>query len=211
MGNLTLTGYNTEYSDHAFKKKRDMQGGFRESPLKLNDTLRTLENWDESAIKMRAEKLGALAATVWSSPFLSTETLEAYRPNVEKVAGYNINDHPLLVNRSPMHILFKAFRKEVLALDVCVTEEFLKRYVAYKAETNFVDVAPQKERLRLCLNMQFHELHDSKELSRDVTNIGHDGTGDVEIGFSKLDELAYVMGLVRQAFEKQIGTSEAET
>lgn len=35
------------------------------------------------------------------------------------------------------------FRKEVLALSPVVTEEFLKLYVAYKAETNFVDVVPQ--------------------------------------------------------------------
>jgi hypothetical protein len=31
--------------------------------------------------------------------------------------------------------VFEAFRKEVLALDPCVGEEFLKLYVAYKAET----------------------------------------------------------------------------
>ena len=51
--------------------------------------------------------------------------------------------------------LFDAFRKEVLALDPCVTEEFLKLYVAYKAETNFVDVVPQAKRLLLTLNMPF--------------------------------------------------------
>jgi predicted transport protein len=38
----------------------------------------------------------------------------------------------------------------VVALDPCVSEEFLKLYVAYKAETNFVDVVPQAKRLRLC-------------------------------------------------------------
>ncbi len=48
-----------------------------------------------------------------------------------------------------MREVFEAFRKEVLALDPCVTEEFLKLYVAYKAETNFVDVVPQAKRLRL--------------------------------------------------------------
>jgi len=31
LGNLTLTGYNPEYSDHPFAKKRDMDGGFKES------------------------------------------------------------------------------------------------------------------------------------------------------------------------------------
>ena len=42
LGNLTLTGYNSEYSDHAFDRKRDMQGGFKDSPLRLNDGLGTL-------------------------------------------------------------------------------------------------------------------------------------------------------------------------
>ncbi len=36
LGNLTLTGYNSEYSDRPFTEKRDMDGGFKESPLKLN-------------------------------------------------------------------------------------------------------------------------------------------------------------------------------
>ena len=63
-----------------------------------------------------------------------------------------------------MRELFEAFRKEVLALDPCVTEEFLKLYVAYKAETNFVDVVPQAKRLRLSLNMEFPEINDPKWL-----------------------------------------------
>ena len=52
-----------------------------------------------------------------------------------------------------MQELFEHFRKEVLALDRCVSEEFLKFYVAYKAETNFVDVVPQAKQLLLSLNM----------------------------------------------------------
>ncbi len=39
LGNLTLTGYNSEYSDRSFAEKRDMQGGFRQSPLRLNQGL----------------------------------------------------------------------------------------------------------------------------------------------------------------------------
>lgn len=35
-GNLTLTGYNCEYSNQSFEEKRDMHGGFSESPLHLN-------------------------------------------------------------------------------------------------------------------------------------------------------------------------------
>ena len=210
LGNLTLTGYNAEYSDRPFSEKRDMKGGFRESPLKLNEGLRSLDKWDEVAIKNRAERLAAVAAGVWTVPSLQAEVLESYRPHGKKTAGYTIDDHPQLAIGSPMRDLFEIFRKDVLALDQCVSEEFLKLYVAYKAETNFVDIVPQKSRLRLSLNMQFHELHDPKGQAKDVTNLGRWGNGDIEVSLSKPKEVPYVIGLVRQAFEKQMGNAEAE-
>ena len=210
LGNLTLTGYNAEYSDRPFSEKRELKGGFRESPLKLNEGLRNLDKWDEAAIKNRAERLAAVAAGVWAVPSLRAEVLESYRPRGEKAGGYTIDDHQQLAIGSPRRDLFESLRKDVLALDPCVSEEFLKLYVAYKAETNFVDIVPQKSRLRLSLNMQFHELHDPRVLAKDVTNLGRWGNGDVEVGLSKPEELPYVMGLVRQAFEKQMGNAEAE-
>jgi len=210
IGNLTLTGYNTEYSDRPFVEKRDMKGGFKESPLRLNKGLGCLDTWNEAAIQARAQRLVALAAKVWASPSLPAEVLEMYRPKAEGLGGYTIEDHAQLAEGGPMRPLFEAFRKEVLALDPCVTEESLKLYVAYKAETNFVDVEPQSKRLRLSLNMQFHELHDPKELAKDVTNLSRWGNGDAEVGLSSVEELPYVMGLVRQAFEKQMGNGVAD-
>lgn len=53
--------------------------------------------------------------------------------------------------------------------------------------------------------MHVHDLNHSKELARDVTNLGRWGNGDVEIGLSDASELPYVMGLIRQAFERQMG------
>ena len=81
LGNLTLTGYNSEYSDRAFIEKRDMKGGFRESPLKLNRGLGTVEKWDETAVKSRAEHLALFATEVWTAPSLQAEVLERYRPH----------------------------------------------------------------------------------------------------------------------------------
>jgi len=200
LGNLTLTGYNSRYSDRPFVEKRDMEGGFRESPLHLNKGLGVIDSWNETTIKQRAERLALLACDVWRAPDLSAEVLASYHPIVPKPGVYTIDDHMYLAKSSPVRPLFDAFRKEVLALDPCVTEEFLKLYVAYKAETNFVDVVPQAKRLRLSLNLQFHELNDPKGLAKDVTNIGRWGNGDVEVGLAKLEELPYIMGLVRQAF-----------
>jgi predicted transport protein len=204
LGNLTLTGYNSQYSDRPFAEKRDMEGGFKESPLRLNEKLGVLEKWDENAIQRRASRLATLACEVWEAPSLSAELLAGYQ-KIVKPDIYTIDDHPHLAESCPMRPLFDAFRKDVLALDPCVTEEFLKLYVAYKAETNFVDVVPQAKRLRLSLNLQYHELIDPKKLAKDVTNLGRWGNGDVEIGLTKLDDIPYIMGLVRQAFEKQMG------
>jgi uncharacterized protein with ParB-like and HNH nuclease domain/predicted transport protein len=210
LGNLTLTGYNAEYSDRPFADKRDMSGGFKESPLRLNEGLGALDSWDEHAIRTRAARLAEWAAKVWALPSLPADVLMAYRPKAERAAGYTLADHPQLADDSPMRLLFEVFRKEVLALDPCVNEEILKLYIAYKAETNFVDVVPQKSRLRLSLNLHYHELHDPRHLAKDVTNLGRWGNGDVEVGLSKYEELPYVMGLVRQAFERQMGNGEAE-
>ena len=211
LGNLTLTGYNAEYSDRPFAEKRDMEGGFKESPLRLNVGLGALDSWDEDAIRARARRLAAEAVRVWAPPALPAEVLESYRPKVERPGGYTLADHAQLAENSPMRPLFEALRKEVLALDPCVNEEILKLYVAYKAETNFLDVVPQKSRLRLSINLRFHELNDPRGIAKDVTNLGRWGNGDVEVAMSTPEELPYVLGLVCQAFEKQMGNGEGES
>jgi uncharacterized protein with ParB-like and HNH nuclease domain/predicted transport protein len=205
LGNLTLTGYNAEYSDRPFAEKRDMEGGFAQSPLKLNTGLGQLAQWNEEAIKTRAGRLADQARAVWPVPSLDADTLSAYRPEKAAVAGrYGLTNHPHLLTPG-IRELFQAFRKEVLALDPCVTEEFLKLYVAYKAETNFVDVVPQAKRMRLSLNMPFADLSDPRGLCKDVTGLGRWGNGDVEVGLTSLGELPYVIGLVRQSYERQMG------
>lgn len=204
LGNLTLTGYNSEYGDRSFTDKRDMEGGFKASPLKLNTGLGQLEQWNENTIKARAERLAKEAIQIWKAPDLAADVVDAYRPKAAPATAYTIDDHAHLL-ASPIKELFEAFRKEVLALDPCVTEEFLKLYVAYKAETNFVDVVPQAKRLRLSLNLDFHEIDDPRGICVDVTNKGRWGNGNVEVGLASIDELPYVMGLVRQPLEKQLG------
>ncbi|MFM6305295.1 MAG: DUF262 domain-containing protein [Planktothrix sp.] len=206
IGNLTLTGYNSEYSDKTFAQKRDMPGGFKESPLKLNQGLGVVEQWDEDAIRQRADRLSTIALDVWAAPKLETSVLECYKSKPAQ-QGYTIENHPLLVS-GPMAEVFKVFRKEVQALDDCVTEEFLKFYVAYKAESNFVDIVPQTKRLRISLNMPFPEINDPKGLCKDVSSVGRWGNGDVEVSLKSLEELPYVIGLVRQSLERQMGGIE---
>ena len=80
-------------------------------------------------------------------------------------------------------------------------EEFLKLYVAFKLDTNFVDVVPQASGLRLSLNCKFEDIHDPKGLCRDVTNLGRWGNGDVELKISQVSELPYAVELIQQVID----------
>ena len=204
LGNLTLTGYNSEYSDRIFVEKRDMEGGFKESPLRVNQGLGQLDHWNEETIKGRAQRLSVSAAQVWPAPALSAEVLDVFRPKKVITQVHSIEDHQSLQGGIAKE-LFEAFRRQVLDLDPVVHEEVLKLYIAYKAETNFVDVIPQVKRLLLSLKIPITEISDPRGLCKDVTDLGRWGNGDIEVGFSSLEELPYIIGLVRQAFERQIG------
>ena len=72
-GNITLTGYNTKYSNKSFAFKRDTDGGFKQSPLKINNNLADTDVWDEKAINDRAGLLAKMAVGVWKypKPFMS--------------------------------------------------------------------------------------------------------------------------------------------
>ena len=203
LGNLTLTGYNSEYSDHAFAQKRDMKGGFRVSPLRLNQGLGQLETWGVAEIEERAARLADDALKIWARPHLDDEVLAEFQQSRE-VSDFSIEDHPHLLAPDRRR-LFERFSTEVLAIDPCVTQHFLKLYVAFKAETNFVDVVPQKGRMRLTLNLPIESLRDERKLAWDVSDKGHWGNGTTEVTFNEESDFPYIMGLVRQAFEYQMG------
>lgn len=205
LGNLTLTGYNTEYGNKNFAEKRDMVGGFHESTLRLNKGLKDVEVWNEQAIKNRANRLAQEASSIWIYPFLSDEVIDKYRPKTQSDGNiFTIADHPFLVREGITKKLFDEFRRKVKGIDPCVTEEFLKIYIAYKAETNFVDVIPRAKHLCLSLNIGIDDIRDPKNIAIDVTGKGRWGNGDVEVHLHDSDEMSYIIDLVQQAFDKQI-------
>lgn len=161
IGNLTLTGYNTEYSNKSFQEKQGMEGGFKDSPLRLNQGLRDLESFGEEEIKKRANDLADLALKIWTYPKLDAETLEKYKPKKDKkekeiydLSSYKFNPHS--------RELFDILSKEIKDLDEKIVEKFNKMCISYKFDTNFVSIAPLKSGLNLYLNMPFNELQDKK-------------------------------------------------
>ena len=104
--------------------------------------------------------------------------------------------------------LYYALKKRILNIDSSVKEEYKKLYIAFKSTTNFVDIVPQKIRLRLSLNIEFPAIIDPKGLCKDISDLGRWGNGDVEVGFSHLNELDDVMDLIQQAFEMQMDSQQ---
>jgi len=84
IGNLTLTGYNSELSDHPFFEKRTMESGFAHSPLQLNRSLADVEHWNAEEIEKRAQALADIAVKIWTIPLLSTEQLDRYSKRSQK-------------------------------------------------------------------------------------------------------------------------------
>jgi predicted transport protein len=145
---------------------------------------------------------------VWGAPALPVDVLKEYHPAPPRSAGYSLSDHPHLGQGSPSWHLYDALRKEILALDPGITEEILKLYIAYKAETNFVDVIPLARQLSLTLNMPFGDIVDPRGVATDITNMGRWGNGDVKVYLDSIEDIPYVMGLIRQSLERQLGNEE---
>lgn len=202
LGNLTLTGYNPELSDRPFADKKTITGGFNDSPLRLNEHLRKVDVWNEDEILSRAIALAEKAKEIWKSPKLSDETLAKYRKSEEKETAHYSLDHYEHLHGGMLE-LFLALRKRILNIDASVREEFKKKYIAFKSETNFVDIVPQVHQLRLSLNMDFDEIVDPRGICNDITGIGRWGNGNVEVRVSNESELDYTMELIEQAFDVQ--------
>lgn len=205
LGNLTLTGYNSEYSDRPFSEKRDMIGGFRESPLRLNQGLGQLGEWNENTLCDRAKRLAEKAVRVWAYPSVSPNVLAQYQivQTSESPEQHTLEEHTNFMD-SEVLPLFEEFRKRVLNMDSSVREEPKKTKIAYKIVTNFVDVNCQKKRLLLILNMEYTAINDPMVLCKDVTDKGTLGYGNVAVYLEHIDQIDAVMALVQQAFDKQM-------
>jgi len=179
-----------------------IEGGFNQSPLNLNSYIRTINDWNEMHIQKRAGQLAEIATEVWKYPNLSEGELTRYAEQDRREANaYTIEHYDYL--HGEILAVFQELRERILELDESVREEFKKQYIAYKTSTNFVDIVPQKSRLRLSLNMPFGELIDPENICKDVTNVGRLGNGDVEVGVASIEEISKTMGFIQQALDYQ--------
>lgn len=202
LGNLTLTRYNSELSDRPFLAKRDLDGGFADSPLRLNRGLGKLDAWNETEINKRARSLADKALQVWEYPQLSEAALSKLNgndPTAQAVIDSGKN-HPGL--QGEMVTLFEELSKRICNLDSSVRVEVTEQSIVYKTFTPFVEIVPHENKLVVSLGTPLAELNDPKQLCREVSEVERQGTGETEVEISSADQIEDVMSLIRQSFEK---------
>ena len=200
IGNLTLTAYNSEMSDRPFMDKMNMPGGFKESALRLNAYLVKLTEWNEDHIKERAQQLAAKAVQIWPYPSLTNAELAPYTAEEKSAPKYTLETYDI---NAFTKILFETLDRRIMNLSPAVKREYKKLYIAYKLDTNFVDIVVQKQRLRISVNMKFSEVYDPLGICRDVTGLGRWGNGDVELFMEHTSDIDRVMEIIEQSYKLQ--------
>lgn len=162
LGNLTLTGYNPELSDRPFQTKRDMEGGFADSPIRLNRTLGKADVWNEEAIETRAGELSRKALRIWPIPEVAEDTLATYRkePKAKSRRAWTNVDHFNMTETT--RELYECFLEGAVILDLDPT---IWRYWIGIGKPGAgkpypAILSPRKNWFLLSLKLPFEELVD---------------------------------------------------
>ncbi len=74
IGNLTLSGFNSEYKNYRFMYKKEMKNGYKESPIRLTSkTVAKKEKWNEEEIKERSDEMAKIICDIWRYPRKSSK------------------------------------------------------------------------------------------------------------------------------------------
>ncbi|WP_314964435.1 DUF4268 domain-containing protein [Oribacterium sinus] len=76
MANLTLTGYNSKYSNNTFIEKRDMANGFKDSGIRMNQWIGAQAQWTEEELEKRNDYVQQRALEIWAVPVTSFRPIE---------------------------------------------------------------------------------------------------------------------------------------
>lgn len=205
LGNLTLTGYNSTYSDRPFSEKKTIAGGFDESPLWLNKFIREQSAWDGTTIEQRGKLLAEKAVTVWRPLVVDLLAVKQRELEEHKAFATNYRIEDLELDDIAKNLL-EALRPQIQAFGEDVVELPNDRSVIYRVFDFFVEIIPRKRRLSLLLNLDFADCEDPSGRARDATEfafiIGATETGGVLYNLDSQDDVPAAINVVRQAYER---------
>lgn len=137
-----------------------------------------------------------------SSSATSIKPLAEKNESINKVTReikvYSEDDH--LAKKSDFVIeLYEVFKAAILNLSDDIEVQARKDYIAFKKNSNIVDITIQVKGLKMWINRRKGNLDDPKLITRDVSSTGHWGNGDYELTITNTNNIEYIMSLVKQA------------
>lgn len=128
--------------------------------------------------------------------------IDAAQPVAVKQANGDKTVSQWFSSMSPdMLALFESLEGYVSSLGDDVNRKDLKLYVAFKRLRNFLCVGFKKDALFLWLKLDPTTVTMEPGFSRDVRQVGHWGTGDVEVLVKNHVDLDKAKGLIQKAYE----------
>lgn len=107
IANLTLTAYNSKYSNSSFIEKRTMKNGFYESGIRMNTWISNKDKWTLAELEERSEYLTGKALTIWAAP------ITEYKPEEKQLDTYTLEDEGELTGRLIAKFTFKKTEQPV--------------------------------------------------------------------------------------------------
>ncbi|MFT4032685.1 MAG: DUF5655 domain-containing protein [Siphonobacter sp.] len=127
------------------------------------------------------------------------ETVEAVS---KEVKVYTEQDHLQKVDFETRE-LYEQVKERLISLDDNVTTQPKKQTIGFKVDNNiFCDIVLQGKGLKIYVNLKSGDLQDQKQIARDVSNVGHWGNGSYEIKLTDLDDIDYIISLLKQSLRK---------
>lgn len=106
----------------------------------------------------------------------------------------HVNNHP------KMKDLYELLKSKIVELGD-VTIEAKKCYIAYKRNKNFCDIVLWHNKLVIFINKSKGTLNDPENRCEDVSVKGHWGNGDYAITINSVEEVDYVISLIKQSYD----------
>jgi uncharacterized protein with ParB-like and HNH nuclease domain/predicted transport protein len=202
LGNLTLTGYNSKYSDRPFDEKKTIAGGFAYSSVRLNKFVREQSAWTAQEMSTRTDALAQQAVDVWPGLSVAQSLIDAAnRHEMRELAARR--DVGKIKMSGEASALFDELRKRVLALNGDVLELAELNSISYHGPEFFLEVLPRRYSLTLLLALDFNEIDDASGLAQDATqwkffvHARHEGGVSLSIGDA--GQIDSVIPLISQA------------
>ncbi len=107
IANLTLTAYNSKYSNSTFAEKKAMKNGFEDSGIRMNTYIARQRDWTLTELEERSRYLKGRALEIWKVP--STE----FKPEEKQLTAYTLEDDVDLTGRLIARFSYKNMEQPV--------------------------------------------------------------------------------------------------